>query len=50
MNGKHKDDLAALVFLIQESGGRVIHLMLHRSTVERLEKDLDEWASRRINH
>jgi hypothetical protein len=49
MRGKHKDDLAALVLLIQQHGGRVVHLMLHRSTVERSEQDLGEWASRRTS-
>jgi hypothetical protein len=47
MKGKHKGDLAELVLLIQEHGGRVVHLMLHRSTVERYEEDLIEWACRR---
>jgi hypothetical protein len=48
MRGKHKDELAALVLLIQEHGGRVVHLMLHRSTAERSEQDLGEWATHRI--
>jgi hypothetical protein len=47
MRGKHKDDLAALVVLIQEYGGRVVHLMLHRSRAQRSEQDLGEWASSR---
>jgi hypothetical protein len=47
--GKHKGDFAALVLLIQEHGGRVIHLKLHRRTVDRMEEDLGEWASRRVN-
>lgn len=45
MRGKHRDDLAELVLLIQESGGQVVHLTLRRSTVEHLEHDLGEWAS-----
>jgi hypothetical protein len=47
MAGKHKADLAELVLLLQAHGGRVIHLMLHRSTADRIEEDLGEWASRR---
>ena len=34
------------MLLIHENGGKVIHLMLHRSKAERLEKDLGEWARR----
>ena len=49
MKGKHKADLADLVLLIQENGGRVIHLMLHRRNAERIEEDLGEWASRRTS-
>jgi hypothetical protein len=44
LRGKHKPDLAELVILVQEHGGRVIHLMLHRSAAERMEEDLGEWA------
>lgn len=47
MRGKHKGDLAALVLLLQEHGGRVVHLMLHRRPVDRVEEDLAAWASRR---
>ena len=47
MKGKHKADLAELVLLIQENGGNVVHLRLHRSRAERPEEDLGEWASRR---
>ena len=44
--GKHKVDLAHLVLLIQERGGRVIHSILHRRPVDRLEEDMGEWAIR----
>lgn len=43
--GKHRDDLAALVLLLQEHGGRVVHLSLHRRPAETVEVDLGEWAS-----
>lgn len=46
IRGKHKRDLAALVLLLQEHGGQVIHVMLHRRKVDRVEEDLGEWASR----
>lgn len=49
LRGKHQADLADLVLLIQAHGGHVIHLMLHRSEVERREEDLGEWACRRAN-
>ena len=49
MKGKHKAELADLVLLIQDNGGRVVHLKLHRSQAERLEEDLGEWASRPRN-
>jgi hypothetical protein len=32
--------------LLQEHGGQVIHVMLHRRPVDRVEVDLAEWASR----
>jgi hypothetical protein len=40
LKGKHKRDLMALVSLIQERGGRVVHLM-ERGESERIEQDLD---------
>jgi hypothetical protein len=46
MRGKHKADLADLVLLLHDHGGRVVHLMLHRSTVERCGQDLEKWARR----
>ena len=49
MRGKHKSDLAELVLLIQEHGGRAVHLMLHRSVAERIEEDLGEWARRHVS-
>jgi hypothetical protein len=47
MRGKHKDDLAGLVRFLQEHGGQVVHMMLHRRPVDRVEEDLAGWASRR---
>ncbi len=44
MVGKHKVDLARLILLIQEAGGRAIHLKLHRRVAPRIEEDLGEWA------
>lgn len=44
MTGKHKVDLAGLILLILQSGGHVVHLMLHRREAERIEEDLGEWA------
>jgi hypothetical protein len=46
LTGKHRAELAELVLMIQDRGGRVIHLMLHRSAAERVEEDLGEWATR----
>jgi hypothetical protein len=48
MRPKHKADLAELVLLIQTHGGRVTHLMLHRSVAERIEEDVGEWARRHL--
>jgi hypothetical protein len=46
MKGKHRAELAELILLLSENGGRVIHLMLHRSQAERIEEDLLDWARR----
>jgi len=40
LKGKHKHDLMALVSMIHDRGGRVVHLM-ERGESERIERDLD---------
>jgi hypothetical protein len=40
MQGKHKEELADLILLLEDNGGQVIHLKLHRSLAERIEEDL----------
>jgi hypothetical protein len=44
LKGRHQDDLADLVALLEENGGRVIHLTANREKPEELEEDLSRWV------
>jgi hypothetical protein len=47
MRGKHKQELAELILLLERAGARVVHVMLRDD--HRAEEDLGEWASRETN-